>query len=182
MTRVALSVIAALVMGALPAWAHVSVMPRDSRPGTSERYTMRVPTEGQVATVEVELEIPEGVTISPQASAGWTHTMKRTGDRVTSIVWTTNIPPGEFAEFGFIGRNPESGGAIVWKVHQRYDDGTASHWVGELGTRSPAPTTTLTAASGAAAVTEVPGTEVATVQDLRVVHAATEMTLLRAVR
>ena len=81
----------------------------------------------KVATVEVELEIPEGVTISPQASTGWTHTLKRTGDRVTSIVWTTDIKPGEFAEFGFIGRNPKAGESIVWKAHQRYADGTASH-------------------------------------------------------
>jgi uncharacterized protein YcnI len=147
MTRMVLTAVVALLMGMLPAWAHVSIMPRDSRPGTSERYTVRVPTEGQVATVEVELEIPEGVTIRPQATAGWTHSLKRTGGRVASIIWTTNIPPGEFAEFGFIGRNPKSGGTIVWKVHQRYADGTASHWVGELGTQSPAPTTTLSAAT-----------------------------------
>ena len=134
-----------LLMGAHPAWAHVTVAPRESRPGISERYTVRVPTEGKVATVEVELEIPEGITISPQASTGWTHTLKRTGDRATSIVWTTDIKPGEFAEFGFIGRNPKTGESIVWKAHQRYADGTASHWVGEAGTRSPAPITTLAA-------------------------------------
>ena len=149
MTRLVLSAMVGLLMGAHPAWAHVTVAPRESRPGISERYTVRVPTEGKVATVEVELEIPEGITISPQASTGWTHTLKRTGDRVTSIVWTTDIKPGEFAEFGFIGRNPKTGESIVWKAHQRYSDGTASHWVGNLARgvqhrsrRSPRPART----------------------------------------
>ena len=141
------SVVAAALLFALPAWAHVTVAPRESRPGMSERYTVRVPTEGKVSTVEVELEVPEGVTISPMAPAGWTHTLKRTGDRVTAIVWAMEIKPGEFAEFVFIGRNPKTGSEIAWKAHQRYADGTASHWVGEPGTRSPAPMTTLVAAA-----------------------------------
>jgi ketosteroid isomerase-like protein len=44
---------------------------------------------------------------------------------------------------------------VTWKVHQRLADGTASHWVGEPGTPSPAPMTTLSAAGqdDAAAVT-----------------------------
>jgi uncharacterized protein YcnI len=132
---------------AAPAFAHVTIAPRESRPGVSERYTVRVPTEGKVSTVEIEMEIPEGVTISPHAPLGWTHELKRTGDRVTSIVWKMEIKPGEWAEFAFIGRNPKGATSIVWKVHQRYADGTASHWVGEEGTRSPAPVTRLVAAS-----------------------------------
>jgi uncharacterized protein YcnI len=147
MTRLVLSAIAGLLMGVDPAWAHVTVTPRESRPGITEPYTVRVPTEGKMATVEVELEIPEDVSVSPQASAGWAHALKRTGDRVTSIVWKTDIKPGEFAEFGFIGRNPKTGESIAWKAHQRYANGTASHWIGEPGTRSPAPITTLAAAS-----------------------------------
>ncbi len=147
MTLPIASVVAAVLLCALPAWAHVTVAPRESRPGVSERYTVRVPTEGKVSTVEVELEVPEGVTISPLAPAGWTHTLKRTGERVSSIVWAMEVKPGEFAEFVFMGRNPKTGAAIAWKAHQRYADGTASHWVGEPGTRSPAPLTTLVAAA-----------------------------------
>lgn len=139
------SVLAGVLLSALPAWAHVTVAPRESRPGISERYTVRVPTEGKVSTVEVELEVPEGVTISPQASAGWTHTLERTGDRVTAVIWKTAIKPGEFAELGFIGRNPKTGSAIVWKAHQRFADGTVTDWVGEPGSRNPAPRTALVA-------------------------------------
>ena len=144
--RLLATVFATLV--ATPALAHVTVWPRESKPGVSERYTVRVPTEGKVSTVEVEMEIPDGLTISPLAPMGWTHELKRTGDKVTAIVWKMEIKPGEFAEFGFSGRNPKDAASIVWKVHQRYADGTASHWVGEAGTRSPAPMTMLSAAAG----------------------------------
>lgn len=149
MTRLMLAVSAALLLLAAPAWAHVTVSPRESRPGASERYTVRVPTEGKVSTVEVELEIPEGMTITPHAQMGWTHTLKRTGDRVTSIVWAMEIKPGEFAEFVFIGRNPKNGTAVVWKAHQRHADGTTVDWVGEEGTRRPAAVTTLVASPAA---------------------------------
>jgi uncharacterized protein YcnI len=46
-----LATIGALVL-ALPslALAHVTVRPRQSKPGIEERYTVRVPTEGTVAT------------------------------------------------------------------------------------------------------------------------------------
>ena len=43
--------------------AHVSVWPRESRAGVSEKYTVRVPTEGKVATTKAELRVPEGVAI-----------------------------------------------------------------------------------------------------------------------
>lgn len=146
MVRLGLSVVGALLVAA-PVWAHVTVSPRESRAGVSERYTIRVPTEGKVSTVEVELEIPEGMTVTLQAPLGWKHTLKRTGDRVTSVVWEMEIKPGEFAEFGFYGRNPKGATSVVWKAHQRYADGTATHWVGEPGTRSPASVTTLVSAS-----------------------------------
>jgi uncharacterized protein YcnI len=134
---------AVLLLTASQTFAHVTVAPAASRAGASERYVVRVPTEGKVATVETELEIPDGVSITPMAPMGWTHELKRTGDKVTAIVWKMEIKPAEFAEFVFSGRNPKDAASIVWKVHQRYADGTASHWVGEAGTRSPAPVTTL---------------------------------------
>jgi uncharacterized protein YcnI len=57
--------------------AHVTVWPRESRAGASEKYTVRVPTEGKVATTSVTLETPEGVTIAAVAApAGWTYEAK----------------------------------------------------------------------------------------------------------
>ena len=126
---------ALLLATASPTFAHVTVSPAASRAGAAERYVVRVPTEGKVATVETELEIPDGVSITPMAPMGWTYELKRTADKVTAIVWKMEIKPGEFAEFVLSGRNPKDATSIVWKVHQRYADGTASHWVGEAGTQ-----------------------------------------------
>ena len=58
-----LATIGALMLAAPSfAFAHVSVRPRESKPGAEERYTVRVPTEGAVATTQV-LEVPAGVTV-----------------------------------------------------------------------------------------------------------------------
>ena len=74
--------------------AHVTIAPAESRLGASERYTVRVPTEGQVATVGVDLEVPEGVTVSNVlASGGWKSEVKRQGNRIVTVSWTVDIRP-----------------------------------------------------------------------------------------
>ena len=129
------------------AFAHVSVRPRESKPGSTETYTVRVPTEGKVATTSVVLDVPEGVTIdSVEPGDGVTSDLKREGGRVVSITWTVTINPGENKEFVFVAKNPSDATEIPWKAHQRYADGTSSEWVGAAGTRQPAPVTKLTAA------------------------------------
>jgi uncharacterized protein YcnI len=139
--------LAALVL-ALPAvaLAHVTVWPRQSTAGSYEKYVVRVPTEGKVATLSVELRIPDGVSIvSMGAPAGFTYELKRTGEKVTAIVWSMTINPGEFAEFAFMARNPATGGSLQWQAIQRYVDGTTTEWVGAAGTRHPASVTQITA-------------------------------------
>jgi uncharacterized protein YcnI len=141
----------AAVLLVLPALAlsHVTVWPRDSKAGAYEKYVVRVPTEGKVATQSVELRIPEGVIlVSMGAPAGFTYELKRTGDKVTAIVWSMTIKPGEFAEFPFMARNPSTAGALRWQAIQRFVDGTSTEWTGEAGTRHPASVTQI--APGAA--------------------------------
>lgn len=117
-----------LVMGVV-LFAHVTIAPAESKLGASERYTVRVPTEGAVATVGVDLEVPEGVTVSNVlASGGWTSEVKREGNRIVAIVWKVNIPPAHYGEFVFNARNPKEGAAIAWKVKQRFEDGTSRDW------------------------------------------------------
>jgi uncharacterized protein YcnI len=148
MTRVIAYTVAALLVAAA-AQAHVSVRPRESKLGATEKYIVRVPTEGKVATTFVEVEIPQGVMVdSVEPADGVKSEMKRQGDRVVSITWTVTIDPGANREFTFIARNPTEGTEIVWKAHQRYGDGTSSEWVGAAGTRQPAPVTKLTASTG----------------------------------
>lgn len=126
--------------------AHVTILPRESKTGATEKYSMRVPTEGQVTTTSVELEVPEGVTIaSVEAPAGSQYETKKDGNRIVTITWTMEIKPGESQQFPFTASNPKQGAQIMWKAHQRYADGTSADWVGPAGDRRPASVTTLVA-------------------------------------
>lgn len=136
----------ALTLIASVAHAHVSVRPRESKPGATEKYIVRVPTEGKVATTSVELDVPSGVVVdSVEPMDGVKADIKREGGRIVSITWTVTIDPGANREFTFTAKNPSDGAEIAWKAHQRYADGTSSEWVGAAGTRQPAPVTKLTA-------------------------------------
>lgn len=142
------SIGAALAMALLAstARAHVTVRPRESKPGASETYIVRVPTEGKVATTSIVIDVPEGVSInSVEPADGIKADMTRQGGRVTSIMWMVTIEPGASREFSFTATNPTLTSEIVWRAHQRYADGTSSEWVGAAGTRQPAPVTKLTA-------------------------------------
>jgi uncharacterized protein YcnI len=136
-----------LIVGGI-AYAHVTVMPRESRGGASERYTVRVPTEGQVATTAVTLDIPAGVTVTDVVQgSGYAVDVRREGGRIVAITWKQEIPPAARAEFVFVATNPASG-QIVWKAKQQFADGTTADWFGPAGDRRPASVTTVTPASG----------------------------------
>lgn len=135
-----------LVLGTAAVDAHVTVWPRESQPGAGERYTVRVPTEGQVTTTAVELEVPADVRITGVlVGGGYTYEARREGDRIVAITWKQEIKPAEYAEFVFFAVNPKSGGQIAWKARQRFADGTSADWVGVEGDRRPASVTRLTA-------------------------------------
>ena len=125
--------------------AHVTVAPRESQAGAEQRYTIRVPTEGQVATTSVELEVPPAMTILEVVKGeGYTFETRREGPRIVAITWQRNIPPKETAEFVFVARNPNAA-QVSWKARQRFADGTSADWVGVEGDRRPAAVTKLTA-------------------------------------
>jgi uncharacterized protein YcnI len=141
-----IAIACALLALATSAVAHVTVWPRESRAGGHEKYVVRVPTEGKVATVSVELFIPEGVRVTSLA-AGQRYELKKTAEVTTSIVWTARIEPGEFAEFAFVARNPAEGRDLTWKAVQRFVDGTSTEWNGPRGDKHPASVTVLTSGS-----------------------------------
>lgn len=123
--------IAAVMTTMIPsaAQAHITIAPTQSMAGATEKYVLRVPSEGKVATVAAELEVPEGVIVEAVAVPnGWKHEIKRQGDRIVAITWTMNIPPSEFAEFAFVARNPRDKTELVWTLRQRFADGTVSDW------------------------------------------------------
>ena len=151
----------AVLCGFIPslAAAHVTVVPREAKPGVDQVYTVRVPTEGNVATTSVFLEVPEGVTIiDVPHPEGATHEVKKDGSRIVAITWTKEIPPKQRAEFVFTAKNPATEGQLTWKVQQRFADGKSSNWTpGTKLTNTPAaatPTTQPNTGSGEAALIE----------------------------
>jgi uncharacterized protein YcnI len=143
--RAATVVALLVVLSAFVVDAHVTVVPRESLAGAVERYTVRVPTEGQVTTTSVELEVPAGLTVTEVVpGSGYTYDVRRDGSRVVAIAWKQEIPPKASAEFIFVARNP-AGGQLVWKARQRFADGTSADWVGVEGDRRPASVTKIVA-------------------------------------
>jgi uncharacterized protein YcnI len=127
----ALAVTMALgLMASVITEAHITIAPNQSMAGATEKYVLRVPSEGKVATVAAELDIPEGVVVETVAVPnGWKHELKRDANgRIVGIVWSMNIPAGEFAEFAFVARNPRDKTEVVWTLRQRFSDGTMSDW------------------------------------------------------
>ena len=129
--------------------AHVSITPRASTHGATEKYVIRIPTEGKVATTGADIEFPAGVIVETiQAPSGWKYDIKRQDDRIIAMTIHADVKPGEFIEVGFVARNPRQGTQIVWILKQRFADGTVADWtVGPTGTR-PTAVTRLAAAPG----------------------------------
>jgi uncharacterized protein YcnI len=132
----------AFVLASSIAQAHVTVTPAESKPGAVQTYTMRVPTEGQVNTISVELEIPAGVNVTLVPGDAMT---TREGGRIVSILWEMDLPPGAAQTFTFEATNPTGASQLAWKAHQHLADGSVADWVGAPGTRRPASITRLAA-------------------------------------
>jgi len=145
--RVTTMAVAFTVLIPVVAQAHVSITPRASTQGATERYTVRIPTEGKVTTTSAELDVPEGVIVETlQAPAGWTHEVTHKDDRIVAIRWVADVKPGEFIEVGFVARNPRQGSRIVWTLRQRFADGTMTDWtIAPNGTVRPTAVTQLAA-------------------------------------
>lgn len=134
---------ATLWAGATAAYAHVTVSPAESKPAQRETYSFNVPTEGASATTGVELEAPpEVVIVSVEDPAA---ELVRAGDRVVTVKWRVDIPPGEARRLNLVAQNPARGQEITWKVHQLFADGSRRDWADAPGTRQPAPRTRLLA-------------------------------------
>ena len=96
-----------------------------------------------MSTTSLELDIPAGLHVMEVTSGeGFTFAVKKQSDRIVAITWTREIKPKEFALFTFTAHNPAPG-ALQWKAHQTFADGSVRHWVGERGSKEPASVTTI---------------------------------------
>ncbi|WP_310832775.1 YcnI family copper-binding membrane protein [Paenibacillus pedocola] len=127
---------AVLMLFAAVASAHVTVAPAESTTGAWETYTLKVPSEKDAATVQVDLRIPEGAEFKQyEAVPGWNVTID--GNKVSWTATGEGIQAGQFQRFYFTAQNPDTAGDIAWDAYQHYADGSLVQWSGEEGTESP---------------------------------------------
>ena len=164
----------ATVLGAAPAFAHVTAQPGDAAQGSYSVVSLRVPNESDTAgTVKLEVTLPadhplRSVRTTPVP--GWTATTTKAAvnppvqvgettvsEAVRTVTWTANpgtrIAPGEFLEFPLsVGPLPTGVEEIALPAVQTYDDGEVVAWDQPMNPdgsepERPAPTLTLTPAA-----------------------------------
>ncbi|ULO10469.1 DUF1775 domain-containing protein [Paenibacillus sp. 19GGS1-52] len=127
---------AVLLLFAAVASAHVSVVPAQSSTGAWETYTLKVPSEKAVATVQVDLRIPEGATFKQyEPTPGWDVSIE--GNKVSWKTTGAGIQAGQFQRFYFTVQNPAAAGELAWDAYQHYADGSLVEWSGDEATETP---------------------------------------------
>lgn len=142
-----------VVVGAIPAMAHVTVQPAEAIMGSFSRFVVRVPNEEQgAATTRITVQLPPLAFVSFQPKDGWQRSEKTVtpdepidafGQEITetigSVTWTGgSIGPGEFEEFGFSARMPDEETELSFRAIQVYDSGKTVRWTGAPDSEEPA--------------------------------------------
>lgn len=181
----AFAFITVLLVGT-PAFAHVTVNPKEAVAGSFARVAFRVPTESDNAsTTKLEVHLPDNApiaSVSTMPLPGWTVATTRRkldkpidmhGSQVTEavsvITWTASsadaaVKPGQFQEFAAsLGPIPSDAKQLVFKAVQTYSDGTVVRWIDEpkegAELEHPAPVLNVVAAAPAASQAAVTTTE-----------------------
>src|ERR671916_2723116 len=123
-----------------PAWAHVVVSPEEVAAGDYETLTVSVPTEKEIPTTKIRVEVPEGFLLSGvQPVPGWEHAFQEDGGVVRAVTFSGGeIRPQEFQQFLLQAQAPEQPGEYPWKAFQTYEDGSVVEWVGAPDSEEPA--------------------------------------------
>jgi uncharacterized protein YcnI len=147
---VALSLCAMLAVSA-PVWAHVVVSPEEVTAGDYETLTVSAPTEKEVPTTEIRVEVPEGFLLSGvQPVPGWEHAFEEDGGIVTAVTFSGGeIRPREFQQFLVQAQAPEEPGEYPWKAIQTYEDGSVVEWTGAPDSEEPAAVVAVVSAGSA---------------------------------
>jgi uncharacterized protein len=162
---------AAVLLAAVPAFAHVSVQPGSAVKGSYGTVSFKVPNEeNSASTIKVEVYLPINApvaSVATQPVPGWTvnitkselKTPLKTGsgtltEAVTKITWSGGkIRAGEFQQFPVsLGPLPDNADQMVFKAIQTYDNKDVVRWIetqqkGQAEPQHPAPTLALTSAA-----------------------------------
>jgi uncharacterized protein YcnI len=122
------------------AGAHVRVLPEEVPADNFEVFTVRVPTEKDIPTTGVRVEVPEGFDISRvQPMSGWDYELEEEAGAVRAITWSGGeIGETEFQQFYVQGKTPAEPGEYLWNAYQTYEDGSVVEWVGPEDSEEPA--------------------------------------------
>ncbi|EAC5599742.1 TPA_asm: DUF1775 domain-containing protein [Listeria monocytogenes] len=146
MKKIISSIVVLLAVFIIPfqASAHVSVLPSESTVDSWETYTMKVPSEKDVASKKIVLKVEKGVSFeSYEPVPGWTTTVDKKNGTVTWQTEGNGIEKGQFQRFSFIAKNPSEEGEIAWNAYQYYEDGSIVEWVGAEDSETPHATTKI---------------------------------------
>ena len=123
-------------------FGHPTISPLESIVGKSEIYEIRVPSERDSPTVEIQVDFPRGVIVSDFKVGidGEVELIENSNGRVICVVWSGgSIANGQSQEFSFTALNPNKQASLKWKVVQVHADGSRARWVGSRRSRNPAP-------------------------------------------
>jgi len=112
------------------AFAHVVVTPNEALSGAYETFTTSVPNEKDIPVTGIRIVIPDSIeSVTPTVKPGWEIELKKSGDKITEIIWTGGTIPAEQRDtFTFSAHLSEKTGDINWKAYQAYQDGTVVSW------------------------------------------------------
>ena len=130
------------VLSSSAAFAGVFVLPQESVAGAHEKYTMRVPNEKDSASLtQIEVQFPTALEIyGYEPKQGWKVELKKDAKgKISGAVWSGNLGPHEFVEFGLLGINPKISTSLIWKTVQTYNDGTRDEYTSGKGSKLQAP-------------------------------------------
>lgn len=138
----------ALVLTAMPAFAHITLETQEAPVSSSYKAVFRVPhgCEGK-ATVRIRVQIPEGVIgVKPQPKPGWTLEKVKgkyaksytyygtpTSEGVTEVIWSGGtLPDDEYDEFvlrAYLTGDLKPDTTLYFPVVQECEGGAAEHWI-----------------------------------------------------
>lgn len=130
--------------------AHIMVSPPKAKAGATQRYELRVHNEATVAVTAVDLQIPDGVTVTDVAKpAAGSYTTQKAAGRIAGISWRIDVAPGKYVALPFTATNPDRETDLHWNVREHLADGSTVEWSDKPGAKEKASMTRLVARSGA---------------------------------
>lgn len=109
---------------------------------------MKVPVEKDQPTTKLVLKMPKGVEFQQyEPIPGWKVSSAKHDDKSVSVTWEATdggIQPGQFQQFTFVAKNPDTAEQAAWDAYQYYKDGSIVEWTGDEDADTPHSITQIT--------------------------------------